>query len=223
MMQFTIRSDVAVEPAAIDYTPLREASGPTKRWTPEQYRTRIYAEDTDDKDAVVNSIESELADAEWARVDYRHTNSEYDDAKYRDDAEYYHDVHELRTPPTIEWLDGYEVAVDWWAGEDTETLSAPTGYSETHAIERDGVELGRVTVKEPLERIPRSGIDVRDYPDATDGDATVVSIGDEPETEPTAKRIQQLERATGKDGQGQRGIAARIDDIEDRIDELEEK
>lgn len=223
MMQFIIRSDVPVDPAAIDYTPLREASGPTKQWTPEQYRTRIFAEDTDDKNAIVDSIETELRDAEWARVEYRHTNSEYDDAVHRDNEEYYHDVHELRAPPTIEWIDGYEIGVEWWDGADTETLSAPTGYSETHAIERDGVVLGQVTVKDPLERIPRSGIDVREYPDKTDADATVVSIGDEPETEPTAMRIQQLERATGKDGQGQRGIAARIDEIEDRIDELEEK
>lgn len=34
-------------------------------------------------------------------------------------------------------------------------------------------------------------------------------------------RIVEVERSVGRNGKGERGIAARIDELEDRIDELE--
>ena len=200
---------------------IREPEGPTEQFNPYRFETRLYYTDTTDRNAIETELSDRLQSEDWARVEYRHTTEEYDDPTYRDDAEYYHPVHELRTPPAIEWVEGYEVRVTWWGGEDTETLPEPSEFSETHTIERDGVALGDVTVKKPLDRIPRSGIDVRGYPDATAADEQVVSVGDRPERIGRDKQLHRIETAIDSTGPSGRGIAHRIDELEDRVSQLE--
>lgn len=57
-----------------------------------------------------------------------------------------------------------------------------------------------------------------------DVDADPPTLIDDPEYDPRSpieKRVEELEKATGMDGEGKRGIASRLDDLEDRIATLE--
>ena len=61
-----------------------------------------------------------------------------------------------------------------------------------------------------------------------DAEKAIKSFGYDPDAvewsveKTTQERMTELEQAVGRDGQGQRGIAERIDELEDRVAELEE-
>lgn len=241
--RLTIRTSASTDLTTVDHTAIRDPDGPTERYSPyHHWQSVLYCADTDDVQAVVDRLASAgLADATWATVEYTHTLAEYDDATYRDDAAYYHAVHGLRTPPSIEWTDDYTVAVTAaWVLDGTEysvdgatiTIGPATDTYErtdrlvgradgTVTVGGDGVRLGTVTVKEHIDRIVAGGIDAADYPDARDDATTVYATGTEPSERTVEERLHRIAQGVGADGEGKQGIAHRIDDLETRVENLE--
>lgn len=79
---------------------------------------RYYVADTEDRDAVVSALDSELntiADISWAEVESRHTYREYEQDMYLNDPSYYpsHLASTLRTEPSITTnLSEYSISVE---------------------------------------------------------------------------------------------------------------
>ena len=236
--EFRIRTSSDTDLTGLNFGFIDDADGPTERYNPERYETRLFVADTESKSRVVETIEDELSDAEWATVEYRWTGSEYDDADYRDDPEYHLESHSLRTPPTIEYVEAFtarveaDYVIDGEKYSTDEEITAPEsdGYSKTFevvgtadgvALDADGVTLGHITTKDPLDRIPRSGIETVAYPESGPDRETVIEIGDEPPSRSTLERLREIEVATKETGPDAREIAPRIDELEDRVDELE--
>lgn len=238
--QFEVRtsSTDALDLAGFEH--VRDPEGPVEETNPMRTEWTFSVADTEPKADVIAELKAQLTGADWTTVEYRHALAEYREPEYCDDETYYHPVHGLRTPVSIEWLEGFTVAVEaayvldgTEYSIDTEATIAPAedAFSRTdtlvgtaEGLEHNGagVPLGRVTVKEPIDRIPRSGITVEDYPNGRDEAETVLEIGEEPESQPLRERIYALESATGAAGDSKRGIAHRIDDLDDRISALED-
>lgn len=116
MYEYTIRTNVEVGEVAlsdmlsglsfetVDDTIVNVRDGPYQDVS--HVYARYYVADTEDRDAVVSALDSELnaiTDASWAKVESRHTYREYEQDMYLSDSSYYpsHLVDTLRTEPSI--------------------------------------------------------------------------------------------------------------------------
>lgn len=240
MHVFNIRTSASTDVTSIDYTFLQDPEGPTKRWNPERYQTSLYIADTESKTDVISTLENELSGAEWATVDYQWRGGEYNDPEYRDDTSYYHENHSLRKPVEIEYVEAYDAHVEAvyefdgteYNESETITVAEPEEYSRTFVVVGtsdgiglggSGVELGEITTKEPLDRIPRSGIETVAYPEPVDDERGVVEIGTEPESKPTNELLGKIDKAMSETGGNAKGLAPRVDNLETQVDDHEQR
>lgn len=236
---FDVEASEEFDLSTLDIAFIEAPDEPQQQYNPGRYEQTLRVVDTEDKEGVVALIKDELDGMDWTRVDYRYSAQEYNDEEYAEDGDYYHKSHELRTPPTIEFVEDYtvEVTADWVIEgaehSDELEITLPSdfeGYTVEYevvgtndgiAVDGSGVALGTVTLKEPIDRVPQSGIRVVDYPDGEPETGIVYEHGDRPEPQSTIQRLRSLETATKETGPESRGVAQRIDELEDRIKELE--
>lgn len=199
------------------YEHLDPAAAERERFNPHRFEYAFTLADTVDRSAVATDIEAQLPTVTWATATWRWTPAEYDEAQYRDDATYSLADHDLVTPVTFA-VDGWGLTVTYADETWTETYSEPAGYSETHEVTRNGTVLGSVTTKQPIDGLPESGLDSRAYPPAAPAPETLLTVGTKPESEPIDSRLHRVEQGIGSaSGEGKRGIAKRIDDLEDAV------
>jgi len=128
MYEYTIRTNVEVGETVlsdmfaelsfetIDDTTVRVRDGPYQDIS--HIYARYYVADTEDRNAVVSALDSELnaiTDVSWAEVESRHTYREYEQDMYLTDSSYYpsHLDNTLRTEPSINAnLSEYSISVE---------------------------------------------------------------------------------------------------------------
>jgi len=173
---------------------------------PAYNHARYYVSDRADPTTVISNFEKAVANTDWAEIEGRHVWYEYEQDEYLHDETYYpYDADNiLRSPPKIEYIDGFEGEIkeahfliggtEYSVTDKTLTFSKPTDYIRQDAVvaDKDGnvsiiegtehpnpkendidwpqrpdvptnAKVGAyVTVKSVLDRIPRSGIEVKD-------------------------------------------------------------
>ena len=145
---------------------------------PTEYRATVYVADTEPLEDADSELKSVVEDAESATIRRRHTWREYDDERLADPD--YYDVNSdkgLRTNPTVEHTEGYNVEVSAqihidgteYDYSDTLEIPEPTDYARKDRIvaTADGIErIAGDDGPKPVNELP--------YPD-TPADAVSLS------------------------------------------------
>lgn len=120
--------------------------------SPAHNHGRYYIADTVDPTPIINNFETVVANTDWAEIQGRHVWDEYNQDTYLHDETYYPYGMQngFRSPPTIEYIDGFESRIaeahfiiggtEQSVTDKTLRLSKPTKYIRQDAIvvESDG-------------------------------------------------------------------------------------
>jgi len=110
---------------------------------------QYYISDRADPTTAISSLESVVANADWAKIEGRHVWTEYQHEKYLSDETYYpyEAQNLLRAPPKIEYIDGFEGkiseahfligATEYSVTDEQLTFDQPSDYIRCDAVVAD--------------------------------------------------------------------------------------
>lgn len=205
----------------------------------------------DDPDRLVRDLEDIFDGAEWLVIHTRADDSETDVEEFRDDPAYYDPNLDngLRAPVVIDRTARFEIEIDQVyaviAGDEVETggetleIDRPESGRERNSLylssdgtisRNDGfriadveVHAGKIVSIEPRAFTLPSG-EFGD-PDVVRGDPPEPFVDDSENFPPepsNEERLRKLEASTGTGRDPSRGISQRLDDLEDRVEALED-